>query len=156
MSKIRGFTLVELMIVLAIMAILAVVAAPNFGLFVQTGRMDTIQNRLVTSMAQARSEAIRRGETVTVTFTENAAGETVSWLSVSESGTQIRQEYGPDANVLLTAGRNTVVFTRDGELSPAATVCFVTTDNDDDTEIRYVQINATGRARAWDGAPVCS
>uniref|UniRef100_UPI003566B080 GspH/FimT family pseudopilin n=1 Tax=Pontibacterium sp. TaxID=2036026 RepID=UPI003566B080 len=150
----RGFTLVELMITLAILAILMTVAVPNFGLFVQTGRMDTIQNRLVASLAQARSEAIRRGGDVTVTFTVSASGGRVTqWLSKDEDGDSIRQESGSDANVSLTlpADQTTVVFTRDGELSSASNVCFVVDDGDNATDVRYVQLNAVGRARAWDG-----
>jgi len=150
--KDRGFTLVELMITLAILAILMTVAVPNFGLFVQTGRMDTIQIRLVASFAQARSEAIRRGEDVTVAFTVSG-GRVTQWLSTDEGGDSIRQESGSDANVSLTlsAAQNTVVFTRDGELSSASDVCFVVDDGDSATDVRYVQLNAVGRARAWDG-----
>jgi len=146
-----GFTLIELLITLAILTILMTVAAPNFGDYVQTGRMDTVQNRLVASFSQARSEAIRRGENVTVSF-QSSGGSLTGWQIKAESETtNIREEDLPDQSMSLTAGASSIVFTRDGELSSATSLCFVADDGDSATDVRYVHLNAIGRVRAWDG-----
>ena len=65
-SDIKGFTLVELMVTLTIAAILLTMAVPSFSEFVKNNRLVTQTNDLVTTLNLARSEAIKRGDRVTV------------------------------------------------------------------------------------------
>lgn len=62
----RGFTLVELMITLAIAAILLTMAVPSFNSFVQSNRATTQTNDLITSLQLARGEAIKSNSRVTL------------------------------------------------------------------------------------------
>ena len=61
-----GFTLIEVMVVLAIVAILAVVAAPALSAWVGAMQLRTTTNELASSLQYARSEAIKRGWPVTI------------------------------------------------------------------------------------------
>jgi len=55
-----GFTLVELVVAMAVAAILVIVAVPNIQSFIQNGRLITQTNDLIGDLSLARSEAIKR------------------------------------------------------------------------------------------------
>lgn len=67
----RGFTLVELMIGIAVAAILVIVAVPGFTATINRNRLATAGNELLASLQLARMEAVRRGNTVVVCPSEN-------------------------------------------------------------------------------------
>ena len=62
----KGLTLIELLVTIAILAILLAIAVPNFITFVQNSRLVGQTNDLVTALNYARSEAIKRGVRVSV------------------------------------------------------------------------------------------
>lgn len=66
MKNQSGFTLVELMVVLAIAVFLITSAIPSFQSFIQNNRMSSTTHGFITSMNLARSEAVKRGTQVTM------------------------------------------------------------------------------------------
>ncbi len=61
-----GVTLPELMTTVCIASILAFVAVPSFMDMITNNRTTAITNQLVTGLAYAKSEAIKRGQQVTI------------------------------------------------------------------------------------------
>jgi len=65
-KPVRGITLIESLVVLAIVGILARVALPSFQSTIDANRRKVYANQLVEDLALARSEAIKRGARVVV------------------------------------------------------------------------------------------
>ena len=59
--KTRGFTLIETMVVTAIVAVLAALAAPSFGTTIDRWRVRQAVESMTSTLYYARSEAIKRG-----------------------------------------------------------------------------------------------
>ncbi len=66
MTRGRGFTLIELVVILAVAVVLLTLAVPGFQALIQNNRLATQANEFITALNLARSEAIKRGIRVTV------------------------------------------------------------------------------------------
>lgn len=71
-----GITLIELAVVVAIVAVLAMLAAPNLRALFVDGRLAAAASDFVTALNQARSEAIGRGVPVVMRRCEGVQAET--------------------------------------------------------------------------------
>jgi type IV fimbrial biogenesis protein FimT len=72
-----GFTLIELMVVLAVMVVLAIIAVPSFIDYMARTRLRTAADGVAGQLALARAEAMRRNRNVIVTFTTSSG----AWCS---------------------------------------------------------------------------
>lgn len=68
-----GFTMMELMVVIAVAALLAAVTAPSFISLLNDTKLSSLTSHLVSDLNRARSEAIKRNTRV-LFCVRNAAG----------------------------------------------------------------------------------
>lgn len=80
MNKENGFTLVELMITLAVAVIFVALAVPAFHDFVQANRISAQANELVTAINLTRDEALKRRLTVTICSSNDGATCSGGWI----------------------------------------------------------------------------
>lgn len=64
----RGFSLIELMVVVAVAVLIISLAAPSFSEYIVTQRVRSVHAQLVTDIQYARSEAASRGQVVAIQF----------------------------------------------------------------------------------------
>jgi len=104
-KKLSGFTIIELMIALAVAAVLLALAAPSFVDTIRSNRLATQTSYFVTAINLARSEAIKRN--TPVVMCKGAAGQcdsAVDW----EDGWIVFAD--PDEDETVDAGETVRVF----------------------------------------------
>ncbi len=72
----KGFTLIEVMTVIAIMGILLAIAVPSFKIYFEKYRTKRAAETLAAFLVSAKSESIKRNANVRVVFQTENSGET--------------------------------------------------------------------------------
>lgn len=172
----EGVTLLELMVTLAVVAVLMAVGIPAIGDLIATNRMSAAVNDLVSSLHLARSEALKTGDRVSVCASTNWDSAAPScngidlsdgWIVFVDSITQ-NDDVDPGEAVVLTHQQlpDTIDLTAPQIVSFAASgalenpvpgevdllLCDSRADRDAGGGIaagRWVQISQTGRPRIF-------
>ena len=164
-----GFTLIELMITLTIMALVITVGIPSLSSYVNAQRVRTAASDLVADMAFARAEAIKESRQAIM---ERVTGATGTWkdgwricVDVDSDGTcdaaEVRKIGSPLSGrskvCSTTSDLDTrIVFRPDGRVirdsAPGANDGIKVSDDNDDADtandrIRLIFLGVSGRAR---------
>ncbi|MDR8397506.1 GspH/FimT family pseudopilin [Paraburkholderia sp. USG1] len=123
----RGFTLVETLTVVALLAVIAVMGTPSFVAWYVRDQVDARAKALASTFAYARSEALRQGARVTVCRTDAArrclaAGQpcgsgvadwSCGWAVLAERGgaLSLLRAQPPLAAVSITGTQTNLTFT---------------------------------------------
>lgn len=73
-TRIKGLTLIELIVAIAVMAILLTLGVPSIQETIKNNRVAAQNNELVAMLSFTKSEAVRRNATVTAEFTADMDG----------------------------------------------------------------------------------
>ncbi len=107
----RGFTLIELMVTIAVLGVIATMAAPSFSSMLAKQNLNADSRNLINTLNNAKTQAVLLRTTTTV------------HLNTSGSNTNISYYWNPSKNNTLTSpsGLNTVVFRNDGTTTSVST-----------------------------------
>lgn len=125
--RFRGFTLVEMMVTIAIAAILGIMVVPNLLDMVDSGKTSVLVNRFPQDVAWARNQAVTTQQPVVITLGPAACtwstsvGGTVS-AEHSMTATQLNANY-PNVTCSVTGGNpQTLTFDSQGFINAAPTI----------------------------------
>lgn len=79
LKRIQGFTLIELMITLAVMAIVLSIAVPSFQTLIINNKSQTMGDEFAQALNFARSEAVKNKKRVSICASSNGTSCTGSW-----------------------------------------------------------------------------
>jgi type IV fimbrial biogenesis protein FimT len=134
----RGFGLVELMVVVAIVVILTMIALPSYQHLIQLNRLTSDTNTLLSAFNLARNEAVARGRPVTVCASANGTACDGPGTGDWSNGWIVFTDYDPAGQV--DAGSGDVVLRVFGPVSARNNLSSM------GVNVGYVSFGRTGEA----------
>lgn len=157
----QGLTMIELLVTVSILAILMAVALPSFQTFFASNRLATANSDLQSTLNLARSEAIRRGMTVTLV---RGGGTDKHWENgwtmvvdanndgdTSDAGETLRDVGPASDNITIVsdeAFKANIAFQPSGRVTGGVFGSFYICHDGDVATARRIVINAIGRIRS--------
>jgi type IV fimbrial biogenesis protein FimT len=139
-----GFTLIEVLMVLAILVVLASIAAPSMRAFMDSQIVKTPASDLYSSLVLARSEAIKRNAAIEVV--PSATDWAQGWrVRVQSAGTVLRVQDSYPRIAINASTAGTVTYGGNGRLSTSATTFRVLVPGNTEARMRCVSIDVSGR-----------
>ena len=162
-----GFSLIELMVTLAVAAVLLALAVPSFTSVINSSRLTSTANELVSAMQLARSEALRRNTQVRVCRSVNGtscagAGQWTRWITLVVSSDEVLRDSSTKPPLQVTSGTAQITFHADGLarnggglLANDLVVCIPTTRPEENQRVVNMLAGSRVAVSRLDGAGAC-
>jgi len=164
-NRLSGFTLVEMLMSMAVVAILLVIGIPSFRFVTNSNRIAAEINGLLGDMQYARSEAIKEGQPITVCVSTNGtscANGNNNWQNgwiVLNAATnvvlRVQTAFSSSDTFVATNTISAVTFNREGYANgiPNGTLIALHDSTNTSNWTRCLSINLTGmmRSQTYDG-----
>jgi prepilin-type N-terminal cleavage/methylation domain-containing protein len=146
----RGFTLIELMITVSVVAIFSSLAAPGFRTLIAKQRLTSAASALSESLWLGRSEALKRNTDVSFKFTSASAGWNLT-LGSDGTGTTLHSQDGFSAISSSSSGGAATIFSFNN-YGRLASTGWVQLSNSTVGVYKCVTVSSSGRTTVTDAA----
>ena len=156
-QRARGFTLIEMMTVVAVLAVVAAIAAPGMRSFAAGQKVKALAYDMTADLLLARSEALKRNAPVSITA--SGASWSAGW-TVTAGAVNISTRNAANESITFSATPavpTVITFDVNGRVSAPATQVRMTVQSAAATGLtskRCIELDLSGRARSSVG--VCS
>jgi type IV fimbrial biogenesis protein FimT len=161
MKKNSGFTLLELMITMTLVALVMAIGIPSMRDFIKNDRLVTQINTMVGHLAYARSEAVTRHQPVILCASSNQTSCSSNdwadgWILFVDSDNNsdfsageamLRQHQALSGGVTFTSSVGSVVTYDERGFAPNSIGTFSLCDDRGTANMKSISISATGRVR---------
>jgi Tfp pilus assembly protein FimT len=149
-----------MMVAIVLMAILLALALPSFNGLIEKYRVEGMASALTASVSHARSEAARRGQTVTIRQRAECSGADWScgWDTMvgSGDGLETLRRQDPDTRVAIEkSALGPMSFDPMGHSAGVAGFSFHPAGNEDSPHVAAVCMALGGRVRLLKGSGTC-
>ena len=149
--RMAGFTLIELMVTLTVIAVLGMVAVPSFNQAFLSNRLTGYANSFAASATYARSEAIKRNSTVTLCRSGDGAtcatsgGWQQGWIVLAGTSTVLQKQGALASGYHMTGDNYSIVFQPTGVGATDSTLVLCRATPSAGSQERQLRVTATGR-----------
>lgn len=160
MNQQRGFTLLELMVVVAMIAIVVAIASPTWREFVANQRTGGVSREIYNTLMHVRMLAIKEGKTVTMTFMEGTEPVTgankdapksftridLSWDKNDDGSDETEEFFSVPEHVTCKTPKDTMAYNSRGIIL-ATNSGMIESSNDRTARVYKVIVNNLGAVR---------
>ena len=113
-----GFTLIELMVTIAVLAIIVSIAAPNISTQLANQRVKSTAATLANALKEAKSESIIRRQSITLSYNDSSNPKVIKILKADASTIA---SYPYDSKSIIKSSKTSIVFEPSKRVDAAAT-----------------------------------